>query len=79
MSWKKINRELTADQRARGVVFSSQLVNYTLGDTEDTALVHEVIPGECNVPEKIDLLTDVSFFKRMARDMGYRVVEIVRS
>lgn len=79
MSWKKINRELTADQRERGVVFSSQLVNYTLGDTEDTALVHEVIPGECNVPEKIRLLKDVSFFKGMARDMGYRVVEIVRS
>lgn len=79
MSWKKINRKLTADQMDRGVVFSSQLVNYTLGDTEDTALVHEVIPGECNVTEKIRLLKDVSFFKRMARDMGYRVVEIVRS
>lgn len=79
MSWKKINRKLTADQMDRGVVFSSQLVNYTLGDTEETALVHEVIPGECNVAEKIRLLKDVSFFKRMARDMGYRVVEIVRS
>lgn len=79
MSWKKINRKLTADQIERGVVFSSQLVNYTLGDTEETALVHEVIPGECNVAKKIALLKDVSFFKGMARDMGYNVVEIVRS
>lgn len=79
MAWHKINRKLTADMEARGVVFASQLVNRTFGETEETALMHEVIPGRDNVAEKIALLKDVRFFKSLARDERYNVTEIVYS
>jgi len=77
MAWRKKNLSLTAEQRERGVVFSSALCRK--GESErDT--IHEVIPAENDDwRATIERLKDVRFFKNMARDFGWDVVEIVRS
>lgn len=74
--WKKCHYKLTKDQRERGVIFSSQLVNYT---THDAGVLHEVFRDQPDKWEVIERLKDVRFFKEMARDFGYNVELIERS
>lgn len=76
--WVKHNLKLTSDQRERGVVFSSALVKPSFGESESDT-IHEVMATDENVARTIDLLRDVSWFKRFARDMGWEVHEYVRS
>ena len=66
--WTKRNYKLTKDQRERGVIFSSQLINYSIGNV---GKVHEVFREQEDKWEVIERLKDVSFFKSMARDFGY--------
>ena len=75
MSWTKLRRSLTEEQRRRGVIFSSALVRK--GEREGD-VIHEVFDSDEDKWDKIDRLSDVSFFKKMAREEGYVVREIVR-
>ena len=74
-SWKKQYLKLTKDQKERGVIFSSALVR--AGQKEEDT-IHEVLKTNEEKWETIDRLTDVKFFKSMAKDMGWSVREIVR-
>lgn len=76
--WIKRNYKLTKDQKERGVIFSSQIINHTFGDT-DEALTHEVFADQPDKYEVIENLKDVSFFRNMARDFGYDCEVIERS
>lgn len=73
--WKREKKELTADQVARGVYFSSALVRD--GETE-AETVHEVYASDPNRKEKIARLHDVQFFRNLAAAAGYDVREIIR-
>lgn len=74
--WTKRNYKLTEDQKERGVIFSSQLNNYTLGSIDE---VHEVFANDPNRYETIKNLKDVEFFKNWARDSGFSCELIERS
>ena len=76
-SWTKKRYPLTKDQRERGVVFSSALVRIGF-DEEESDTIHEVMGDSPQKDEEIELLKDVSFFKTLARDAKWRIVEIVR-
>lgn len=80
-SWETMQLPLTADQRARGVVFSSALLNYTIGGDQaiESEVIHEVYGDDPEKAETITRLKDFSFFKNMAKDMGYQCVVIERS
>jgi hypothetical protein len=80
-SWKVEHYPLTADQRARGVVFSSALLNYTIGGDQaiESEVIHEVYGNDPEKAETITRFKDFSFFKDMAEDMGYQCVVIERS
>lgn len=74
--WIKRNYKLTKDQKERGVIFSSQLSNHTIGDAGE---LHEVFENDPDKYEKINNLKDVKFFKRMAQDFGYACELVERS
>lgn len=74
--WKNRYYKLTKDQRERGVIYSSQLVNHSI-DSEN--IVHEVFRDQEDKWEVIARLKDVSFFKSLAWDAGYNVEHIQRS
>ena len=74
--WIKRNYKLTKEQKERGVIFSSQLINYT---TKDFGEMHEVYADQEDKWEVIERLKDVKFFKNMASDCGYRCELIERS
>lgn len=74
--WIKRNYKLTKDQKARGVIFSSQLNNYTFGQIGE---IHEVFATDEDKHEKIKRLKDVSFFKNIARSEGCSCELIERS
>ena len=76
-NWKNRHYKLTKDQRERGVIYSSQLVNHSIED--DKAIIHEVFRDQEDKWEVIARLKDVSFFKTMARELGWRVEHIQRS
>lgn len=69
--------KLTADQKARGVVYSSRLIVMEPGF--DNSDIHEVMGDDPRRAEIIRNLKDVSFFKSMASDMGWNVINEVRS
>lgn len=77
-SWTTKCKRLTADMRKRGVVFASQL--YVVhGEVYgiDNSIVHEVFRTEPE-PERsehIARLKDVRFFKGLAREGGYAVID----
>ena len=75
-NWTKKNYKLTKEQKERGVIFSSQLVNHTIGNP---GTLHEVYASDADKLEQIERLKDVSFFKSMAQDFGYNVELIERS
>lgn len=57
---RKIRKELTAEQRERGVIFSSTL---SVGTTEhEVDTVHEVYDSDPDKAEKIRRLKDDRFF-----------------
>ena len=58
---RKLFKKLTADQKARGVIFSSTLSNHTIEHAEDT--IHEVFKDDPNKYETIRNLKDIEFFK----------------
>lgn len=74
--WIKRNYKLTKEQKERGVIFSSQLMNHT---THDPGKIHEVYADQEDRWEVIERLKDIDFFKHMARDCGYRCELIERS
>ena len=71
--WKKEVLPLTKDQKERGVIFSSALYADNGTDPE----VQEVMLDDPRRDEKIRNLKDVSFFKGMAKDFGWSVVEVI--
>lgn len=77
MSWRTKHLSLTEDQKERGVIYSSVLIvtnNPGCGQT-----LHEVMADDPHRHEIIQNLKDVSWFKRFAQDMGWNVVNEVRS
>ena len=75
MSWKTKHLRLTKDQKARGVIYSSELI-VTNKPIEST--LHEVLAEDPESERKIDLLQDVSFFKGMATWFNFDVVHEIR-
>ena len=57
---RKIYKSLTADQKARGIIFSSTLSRYTTELTTD--VMHEVHKDDPDKWGKIDRLKDDKFF-----------------
>lgn len=76
MAFKTRHYKLTKDQEQRGVIFSSQLINYSIHDAGE---VHEVFRDQPDKWEVIERLKDVRFFKSMARDFGWNCELIQRS
>ena len=75
--WKTKNLKLTADQKSRGVIYSSQLI--VLGNVGvDNNIIHEVLDSDPDKWQKIENLRDTSFFKNFARDLGWDVIHEVR-
>lgn len=64
---------LTKDMKKRGVIFASSLEVTNRNDIEYR--VHEVFDTDEDKEQIIANLKDVSFFKSMARDFGYQVIE----
>ena len=58
---RKLFKKLTADQKARGVIFSSTLSKHTTEHAKDT--IHEVFKDDPKKYEKIRNLKDIKFFK----------------
>lgn len=69
--WRTKNMKLTDEQKKRGVVFSSVLI----ADNGTEPVLHEVMADDPDRNETIRRLKDVSFFKNMARECGWNVVE----
>lgn len=72
---RKIYRKLTKDQKARDVIFSSTLSDYTTETSEDT--IQEVTSENLNETygtdrNKIELLKDDKFFR------DYKKYNIIR-
>ena len=77
--WKRIELNLTEDQQRRGVIFSSALINKTIGDEVEDDVIHEVFWDNPDKGATILRLLDVSFFKDFAEECGYEVYEIIRN
>lgn len=75
--FRTVYRKLTADQKNRSIVYSSQLI-VTNNPAIENGVIHEVKADDPRRAEKINNLKDVSFFKRLAADAGYNVINIVR-
>lgn len=76
MSWKNKYLSLTVDQKDRGVIYSSALIVKNRPDIK--VVTHEVYGEDENAQQKIRNLKDTSFFKNMAYDMGWDVVNEIR-
>ena len=76
MSWRTRRYPLTKDQKSRGVVYSSQLVVLNNPSIEN-GVIHEVHKDDPDRHTMIRNLEDVSFFKNMAREMGWNVINYV--
>lgn len=75
--WRTKNLKLTADQKSRGVIYSSQLI--VLGNVGvDNSIIHEVLDSDPDKWQTIENLRDTSFFKSLARDFGWDVIHEVR-
>lgn len=75
--FRTVYRKLTADQKNRNIIYSSQLI-VTNNPAIENGVIHEVKADDPRRNEKINNLKDVSFFKRFAADAGYNVINIVR-
>lgn len=76
MSWRTRRKPLTEDQKARGVIYSSELIVTNMPDIDST--LHEVFDDDPDKWRQISNLEDVSFFKGMARQFGWNVINEVR-
>lgn len=76
MSWKNKRLSLTEDQRARGVIFSSELIVTNNPDLKRVR--HEVMADDPDFESTIERLKDTKFFENMARDMGWNVIHEIR-
>ena len=76
MSWRTRKLKLTDDQRKRGVIYSSELIVTNAPHLKRT--LHEVHEDDPDKWRYIRNLEDVSFFKSMAKDMGWNVINEVR-
>lgn len=77
--WTKRNYKLTKDQRERGVIFSSVLINHT---TKEEPVLYEVFEDDPDKYEKINNLAGretVRWWKNLARDAGWNYEMINRS
>ena len=74
--WKNKYLSLTKDQKERGVIYSSVLIVKNRPDISQT--LHEVFGDDEDAHRKIENLKDTSFFKSMARDCGWDVVNEIR-
>lgn len=74
--WIERNYKLTKEQKERGVIFSSELRNYTLNDV---GKIHEVFADQEDRDEVISRLKDVKFFKNWAQEEGFNCELIERS
>lgn len=59
---RKIYKKLTEEQKQKGVIFSSCLSVYRTEQKDDN--IHEVLSCDVEKHEKIDRLTDDSFFNK---------------
>ena len=75
--WRTRNLELTDDQKARGVIYSSMLI--VTNNPNDKPTLCEVMADDPDKADKIRRLKDTSFFESMAMDFGYDVINEVRS
>lgn len=75
MSFTTRRYPLTKDQKARGVIYSSQITNYSINSPGE---LHEVFRDDADARHKIELLEDVGFFRRMCRGEGWRAVNTIR-
>lgn len=73
--FKTVYRKLTKDQKERGIIYSSSLCKD--GEPESKN-IHEVSKHDQNKYDIIDNLKDVRFFRSMADDFNWNVVNIVR-
>lgn len=76
MSWRTTRRNLTKEQKERGVIYSSELI--VTNNPHIERVRHEVYGDDEDASRKIRNLKDVSFFKSMARDCGWNVINEVR-
>lgn len=75
-NWKVVHLDLTEDQIARGVIYSSVLK--VTNHPEIKNVLHEVFRTDPHRGQQIANLQDTSFFERMAADFGYHVINEVR-
>lgn len=76
MAWKTKHLSLTKDQKERGVIYSSILI--VTNNPSCDRILHEVMADDPDRYEKIRNLKDVTFFKNMAMDFGWNVINEVR-
>ena len=69
---RKIYKQLTDDQRARGVIFSSTLSACTTELANDT--IHEVMESDSDKWECIDRLRDDRFFNGNTCGWKYNII-----
>lgn len=75
--FRTINKELTPDQKERGVIYSSAIIVKQFNEKESDT-IHEVKADDPNRWEVIDNLKDITFFKNMAKNCGYTAINIIR-
>lgn len=76
MSFRKVHKKLTKEQKERGVIFSSELK--VLNNPEFNDDYKEVLATDKDGVRKIELLKNTSFFEGMAEEFGLNVINIIR-
>jgi len=67
---RKLNKQLSEEQKARGVIFCSTLSKYNIEQSTDTK--HEVFKSDSDKDDQIRRLLDDSFFN--ASPFKYNIV-----
>ena len=76
MSFRTVKRNLTKEQKERGVIYSSVLV--VTNKTGFNEELKEVLATDVDRDRQIRLLKDVSWFKDFAREFDLDVINYVR-
>ena len=76
MSWRTRYLKLTKDQKERGVIYSSELIATNAPYLD--RICHEVHEDDPDKYRIIRNLEDVSFFKALAKESGWNVINEVR-
>ena len=77
MSFRTVRRNLTKEQKERGVIYSSVLV-VTNKPGFNNSEVKEVLKTDVDRDRQIRLLKDVNWFKDFAREFDLDVINYVR-